>query len=416
MGRAPKRQSLFTEREVNALAGKDRPYRLTEPGGLSILVQPWGSKSWQLRYRFFNRKRNGYSENIISLGGYPDVKLKDARILCAKAREALGAGDASAFRRHGRDAAQRSAGSTPKFSQLAEAWLEQGKAQGRWSGRSDVIVAGRLRKYLLPALGDFPVATITNDDIELMMAPIIAAGHADTLERVHIMTREILETAVTQKLLPANPLGKFVPPLPHLATKAKHFASLTRPSEVAPLIRAIRQNKSGLVVGSALQLLPLVFVRPGELQGARWSEFDLERATWIIPAERMKMRHEHQVPLSMQALEILHRLRDVTSDGAYLFPGALDPKRPMSENSVRAALSLCGYKSDKMTPHGFRAMARTMMVEQLGIDPYWIEAQLSHAVPDPLGRAYNRTQFIAQRRKMMQDWADYLDRLAAGLA
>jgi integrase len=203
--------------------------------------------------------------------------------------------------------------------------------------------------------------------------------------------------------------------------RSKHFAAITDPKELGALSRAIRQYRGSTEVRAALRLAPILFQRPGELRGAAWTEFELEEGMWTVPAQRMKRGKEgkqygepHLVPLPIQAVEVLKELKLHTGHGVLVFPGQRDHERPISENSVRTALISMGYTSEKHTWHGFRATARTMLAERLGIEPLVIEAQLAHAVKDANGRAYNRTQYLAQRKEMMQRWADYLDLLAAG--
>jgi integrase len=196
--------------------------------------------------------------------------------------------------------------------------------------------------------------------------------------------------------------------------KVEHHAAITDPKAVAGLLRAIDGYEGNFVTKCALRLAPLFFVRPGELRKAEWSEIDLDKAEWNIPAERMKMREPHLVPLSTQAVQLLRELHALTGSGRYVFPGARTDDRPMSDNAVLAALRRMGFARDEMSGHGFRAMARTILDEVLGVRPDFIEHQLAHAVRDPNGRAYNRTAHLAERRKMMQLWSDYLDKLKAG--
>ena len=402
----------LTDMEVRAATPRERPYRISEAGGLSLLVQCTGRRSWQLRYRFLNRKTGGWSENVISLGSFPKVSLKEARVLCAKAREALDAGDRLSFRRRGEATSKRRANASTRFEVLANEWLAEAKQAVRWAPKTEEIVEARLAKYILPVIGALPIATLTQADFDNVYHPLVEADFQTALVRVRAIMREIFDRAVACGAIAANPIPKDER-LPQSKVKpVTHYASLTSPAEVAPLMRGIRNYRGSVVVESALQLLPLVFVRPGELQGARWTEFDLDNAMWLIPAERMKMRKEHLVPLSRQAVAILTRLKEHTGDGKFVFTGANDRKTSMSENAIRSALASFGYLPDRLKPHGFRAMARTMLDEQLQKNPHWIEAQLAHASKNPLGAAYNRSTYLQDRRTMMQDWADYLDKLA----
>jgi integrase len=222
----------------------------------------------------------------------------------------------------------------------------------------------------------------------------------------------IFRYAVSTGRAERNPAQDLIGSLP--SAKEKHLAAITEPKKVAELLRAIDGYSGSYVVKLALQLSPLVFVRPGELRHMEWSEVDFDEALWSIPAEKMKMREPHLVPLSQQALEILTEIKKLTCASRYVFPSGRTFDRPMSNNAILAALRRMGYTKEEMTPHGFRAMARTILDEVLQVRPDFIEAQLAHRVSDPLGRAYNRTHHLSERRRMMQTWADYLDGLRAG--
>ena len=414
MGRSQKPVRRFTDLEVRALKSRAKRYRVSEAGGLSLLIQPGGARSWQHRYRFMNRVTGRWSERIISLGSCPEVSLKEARLLCAAAKEKIAAGDTKSLRRYQRAETQRRLSDSATVATLGELWLSNAKAQNRWSPKVEETAEMRWNKFILPVIGDLPIGTVTVEDTNRVLAPHREAEMWTAFERIHSIMREIFETAVEQQLIPANPLKKLKRVVATRGHQPKHHAALTDPREVAVLMRCIRGYDAGEVVGAALRLAPLVFLRPGELQGAEWAEMDLDAATWLIPARRMKMRLEHIVPLSTQAVAILRKLHAITGDQKHVFPGSLDLKKPMSENAIRSALQSLGYGPDRMTPHGFRAMARTLLDEQKQVNPLWIEAQLAHTIKDPLGRAYNRATYLQQRRTMMQEWADYLDQLVAG--
>jgi integrase len=414
MGRSKKPVRRFVDLEIRALKPRQKCYRVSEAGGLSLLIQPGGSRSWQLRYRFMNRKTGKWSENIVSFGSFPEVSLKEARTLCAAAKEKIEAGELKGLRRYQKAETQRRLSETATFATLAGVWLAQAKELNRWSPKVEETIEMRLDRFILPVIGDLPIATVTVADTDQVLAAHREGEKWTAFERIHSIMREVFETAVEQQLIPANPLKKLKRAVATKGHQPKHHAALTDPREVAVLMRTIRRYEGGVVVGAALRLAPLVFLRPGELQNAEWSEIDLDTATWLIPARRMKMRLEHIVPLSTQAVAILRELREVTGDLKHVFPGSLNLKKPMSENAIRSALQSLGYGPDRMTPHGFRAMARTLLDEQKQVNPLWIEAQLAHTIKDPLGRAYNRATYLMQRRAMMQEWADYLDELVAG--
>ncbi|MFC5769732.1 tyrosine-type recombinase/integrase [Thauera sinica] len=270
----------------------------------------------------------------------------------------------------------------------------------------------RFQKDVFPWLGKTPVASIKPMDVLTCCQRIADRGAADTAYRAKQNIGQAMRYAVATGRAERDPTADLRGVLKK--PKSKHFAAITSVAEVGALLRAIDGFKGTLVVQSALCLAPLVFVRPGELRGAQWAEIDFERAEWRIPAERMKRRREHIVPLSRQAAAILRDLQPLTGERQHVFAGR-DPKKPMSDAAVNAALRRMGYDTKtEITGHGFRAMARTILHEELGVDRDVIEHQLAHRVPDALGEAYNRTKFLKERRVMMQRWADYLDTLKAG--
>jgi integrase len=268
---------------------------------------------------------------------------------------------------------------------------------------------GRLERDVFPWMGGKPIAKITAPDVLAVLRRIEARGAIETAHRVHQNCGQVFRYAVATGRAHADPTpalrGSLTP------WKPEHYASLTDPEQVGALLRAIEGFTGSYVTRGALKLAALVFTRPGELRKAEWAEIDLDAAEWNIPAERMKLRLPHLVPLSAQAVAILRDLHPLTGAGRYVFPGARDRKKPLSDATMNAALRRMGFDKDTMTGHGFRAMARTILDERLGFRPDYIEHQLAHAVRDPNGRAYNRTAHLPERRKMMQAWADYLDSL-----
>lgn len=398
----------------NAVPG-EKPYRLFDGGGLYIEVAPSGGKWWRFKYRFDGKEKR------LSLGTFPDVPLagrKDpengqwtdgARDKRDRARKLLADGIDPADHRKAHKAA-RADRAANSFEVIAREWFAK-FAAGWVTGHADKIIR-RLERDVFPWLGQRPIADISAPELLAALRRIEERGAMETahraLQNCGQVFRYAIATGRAERDLSADLKGALAP------VRQTHLAAITEPKAVGELLRAINGYRGSLVTKCALRLAPLLFVRPGELRNAEWCEFDLERAEWNIPAARMKMREPHLVPLSRQALEVLAELKAVTGGGQYLFPGARTPKRPMSNNAVLAALRRMGYGKEEMTGHGFRAMARTILDEVLKVRPDYIEHQLAHAVRDPNGRAYNRTAHLAERREMMQRWADYLDRLVAG--
>ena len=270
----------------------------------------------------------------------------------------------------------------------------------------------RLKRDVFPWLGNKPIGEIKPPDLLAILRRVEGRGALETAHRIRTICGQVLRYAVATGKAERDSAADLRGALPPV--REKHHAALIDPKEVADLLRAIDGFKGTFNVKCALKLAPMLFVRPGELRQMEWAEVDLENAQWNIPAEKMKMKQPHIVPLADQAVAILKDLQSLTGAGRYVFPCHRSPLRPMSNNAVNAALRRMGYASDEMTGHGFRAMARTILDEVLQVRPDFIEHQLAHAVRDPNGRAYNRTAHLVERRKMMQIWADYLDGLKAG--
>jgi len=345
---------------------------------------------------------------VLALGTYPEVSLSEAREKRAAARKQLANGiDPGAVKKAKKAAAVAELENS--FEVVAREWHE--KFKSTWTeGHADTIMS-RLEQNIFPWLGKMSIREIEAPDVLSALRRVEARGALETAHRVKTICGQIFRYAIAtgraKRDVAADLKGALPPAI------ARHHAAVTDPKEVAPLLRAIEGYKGVFVVRSALQLAALFFVRPGELRLAEWAEVDFESAQWNIPADRMKMKQPHIVPLASQALEILRDLHQLTGGGRYLFPSVRTRLRPMSDNTVNAALRRLGYERDEMTGHGFRAMARTILDEVLQFRPDFIEHQLAHAVKDPNGRAYNRTAHLAQRREMMQAWADYLDELRA---
>lgn len=391
----------LTDVQVRTAKPKDKEFKLTDGGGMFLLVKPSGGKLWRLKYRF------GGKEKLLALGRYPDISLAEARDRRHEARNKLANGIDPGEVRKAQKAAQTEQETT--FEVVAREWYAKNEAG--WSPTHAVMVKTRLEKYVFPEIGGRPIAEIKAPEVLKLVHALEARGVIETAYRTKVICGQVFRYAVATGRADGDPTAALKGAM--AKRKVKHHASITNPKEIAPLLRAIEGYQGTFHVKCALRLAPLVFVRPGELQNAEWAEFDLEAAEWNIPAERMKMKQPHLVPLSRQAVEILKELYAVTGNERFLFPGRT-PARPMSNNAINAALRYMGFDKETMTGHGFRAMARTILDEVLQVRPDFIEHQLAHAVKDPNGRAYNRTAHLAERRKMMQLWADYLDGLKAG--
>ena len=356
-------------------------------------------------------------EKRMALGIYPAVSLKEARFVRdqAKALKATGA-DPVQTRKVDKLKASNPLGST--FEEVALEWFD--RQHSKWSATHATRSKRQLERDLFPWIGQRKIADIEPVELLATLRKVEARGAIETADRGLMLCRQIwrygVATGRVQRDICADLKGALTP-----YGAKKHFAAITEPAELGTLLRAIEAYKGGPIVRAALQLAPLLFQRPGELRGAAWAEIDLDAGLWTIPAARMKRKQEgkingepHTVPLSRQAVQILRDLQPYSGHGALVFPGERSHERPISENSVRTALIAMGYTPDKHTWHGFRATARTMLAERLEIDPLVIEAQLAHAVKDANGRAYNRTTYLKQRTVMMQQWADYLDKLRKG--
>ncbi len=376
-------------------------------GGLFLFVPvKGGGKLWRFKYRFEGK------EKLLSLGTYPDVSLLEARRRHQEARTVLANGyDPGAVRKTLKEVqAEQTANAENTFEVVAREWHTKFSKQR--SGRHAKNTIDRLNRYIFPWIGGKPVSEIKPVDVLAVMQRIEAQGHLETAHRVRNICGQVLRYAVATGRAERDCTVDLKGALPPV--KEKHFAAVVEPQGVAGLLRAIDDYKGTFPVKCALRLAPLLFVRPGELRQMEWVEVDFENVQVNIPAERMKMKQPHIVPLSRQALAILRELQPLTGQGRYLFPHPYAAGRPMSNNAITGALRRMGFTSDEMTAHGFRAMARTILDEVLNVRPDFIEHQLAHAVRDPNGRAYNRTAHLAERRRMMQQWADYLDGLKAG--
>lgn len=381
---------------------KATPYKLSDGGGLFLLVNTNGSRWWRYSYRFDGKQKT------ISLGVYPDVSLKDARAKHAEARKTLAQGINPSVDRKLEKAARIEDGKN-SFEFLARDWVATQLKSLTQSHRDRTL--RRFEHYLFPWIGQQPIKSIKAPDLLDCLRRIQKLNKLETAHRTLQASGQVFRYAVQQGLATRDITADLRGAIP--APTVKHIASLTEPEQVAGLLRAIEGFTGGLIVQHALKLAPLVFVRPGELRRAKWADIDLKAAEWKYQVSKTKT--EHIVPLSTQALAIFNALHPISGNREFVFPGAHDPKKPMSDAAINAALKRLGYDTQKdITGHGFRAMARTILHERLNFDPLIIEQQLAHRVPDALGSAYNRTKFLAQRKLMMQHWADYLEVLSAG--
>lgn len=393
---------LLTDKAVKAAKPTEKQYKLPDGKGLFLLVLPTGGRYWHFRSKV------GGKEKLLSFGTYPETTLAEAREKRETARKQIANGIDPGEVRKAQKAAKQEEGAN-SFEAVSREWHLKFKPQ--WTENHAGRILTRLEQDVFPFIGMRPIAEIKAPDLLAVLRRI----EPRTLEgafRVKTACSQIFRYAIATGRADRDPTADLKGALPPV--KNKHMAAPTEPKDVAPLLRSIDGFNGSFVVKSAMQLAPLLFVRPGELRHAEWVEIDLEAAEWRIPGSKMKMGIDHLVPLSSQAIEILKALQPLTGNGMYVFPCNRSILRCMSENTVNAGLRRLGYEKTEITGHGFRAMARTILDEILGFRPDIIEHQLAHAVKDPLGRAYNRTSHVDERRKMMQTWADYLGGLKAG--
>jgi integrase len=380
---------------------KARPtlYRLYDARGLCIEVTSTGSKRWRFRYAHLGKEKS------LSLGLYPDVPLARAREKRDAMRVLLADGvDPSVHRKAQAAAAVGRAANS--FEVIAREWYV--KQAPTWEASHGDRVIKRLEKHVFPWLGSKPITSITPPDLMGVLKRPEGKGHNETAHRTAQICSAVFRYAIASGRAETDPTrdlrGAIAP------TKTKHHASITEPAKIGELLRAIDGYDGFEVVRAALRLVPHVFVRSGELRNAEWSEFDLPGAEWSIPKERMKMKQPHIVPLSTQSLAILDELKREAGTRRLVFPGTRGKDRPLSNNTLNAALRRIGYGPDEMTTHGFRSMASTRLHER-GFNRDWVERQLAHAEGSKVRAAYNYAEHLPERRKMMQSWSDYLDEL-----
>jgi integrase len=387
---------LLTDRKIRETVPDSKDIKLSDGDGLYLLVRPNGARWWRMRFSVRG------VEKQLSLGVYPLISLKRARERREDLRRQVAEGiDPSAMRK----AEKRAQAQT--FEAVAREWMSKRKAI--WSSEYANNMTRRFEQHVFPWLGSKPIKSLTAADVLEVLERIEKTGKAETAHRARSSCGDVFRFAVATRRADRDPTidlkGALMP------VRARHFPSVKRPEEVGALMRAIEgYDAKTIPIRAALRLLPLVFVRPGELRLAQWEEFDLAKAEWRIPGERMKMRSQHLVPLSRQALEILKELYPLTGPKGCVFPSILHAARPISDNTINSALRRLGYERHEMTAHGFRSIASTLLNEK-GWNSDAIERQLSHGERNKIRGTYNFAEYLPERRKMMQAWADYLDEL-----
>ncbi len=389
---------MLSDTAIKATKSRDKAYKLYDQRGLFLMVMPNGGRWWRLKYRVDGK------EKLLSLGTYPDVSLKQARERRDAARRQLADGiDPGAKRRAEEEAA------TNTFEAISREWFE--KFSRNWApGHSEKIIR-RLELYLFPFIGAKPIAKIAAQEILACLRRLEGDGHLETAHRALQNCSRVFRYAVATGRAERDPAADLRGAIPPAAEK--HLASYTDPRKIGELLRAIDSYDGSPVVRCALRLAPLVFVRPGELRAAEWSEFNFEACEWRIAAGRMKMRQQHIVPLSTQAIAVLREIEPITGEGRFVFPSPRSNLRPLSDNALLSALRRMGFEQGAVTVHGFRSTASTLLNEQ-GWHRDAIERQLAHGERDAVRAAYNYAEHLPERRKMMQSWADTLDSLRSG--
>lgn len=385
----------LTDKAIKGTKPKSQVYRLADGKGLYLEVTPQGSKLWRYRYRFNDKQKT------LALGVYGEVSLADARDKHQEARKLVAAGIDPMIARK-QEKAQRS----NEFGKVAKEWWYN-KKDG-WSEDHGRIIWNRLAKNVLPWLENRPIHEITTGELLGVLRKMESRGAVETAHRVGQVCNQLFIYAIACGYLESNPASSISKALKE--RKVKNMPAITEPKEITELLRAIDGLGGTYTVKCAMRFLPLVFVRPGELRTAEWVNISLDDALWIIPAAKMKMSRDHIVPLSKQAVEILRELQPLTGGGKYVFPSVRTKARPMSENTLNVALRRLGYSKDDMVAHGFRTMASTRLHE-MGWKSEIIEFQLAHADKNKIRGVYNRAEYLEERKRMMQGWADYLDAL-----
>ena len=386
----------LTDTALRVVKPTDKPQKLFDGNGLFLFILPSGTKSWRLKYRFHGK------EKLLTLGLYPQTSLKEARILSADAKKNLSGGiDPGEVKKLSQKTEEKAS-----VEAVAREWYT--KQLPTWSKRHSEDVIERLEKNIFPFIGSRPLAEITPPELLSVLRRIEARGAIETAHRVRGICSLFFRYAIVAGYGERDPAADLRGAITSRVSKPR--AAITDPKEVGALLRAIDGFAGTFIVKCALQLLSLTFCRPGEVRTAEWSEFDLKVNLWRIPGHKMKMRQDHLVPLSRQTLEVLEQTRQVTGAGQFLFPSIRTIERPISDMTLVAGLRRMGFAKDEMCAHGFRAMASTLLNEQ-GYPADVIEKQLAHSPRDKIRGVYNRAEYLPERRKMIQEWADYLDGL-----
>lgn len=395
---------LLTDAALRRAKPAERLQRLRDGDGLYLLLRPDGKRWWRFDYRYDGK------DKTLSLGVYPDVTLARARIRAAEIRQQLLDGIDPSAARKAKVTGVVTGEDPESFEVIAREW-HAGRAP-TLSGNTSKNILLRLQNSVFPYIGQKSVRELRAPDVLDVLRRIEARGLGETARRVHQLIAQVMRYAVATGRADADPTPALRGALKPVTVR--HHAAVIDPDELGAMLRAFDGYTGGVVVRTALQLQVMLFVRPGELRHMEWAELDLDGAQWRIPGEKMKMREPHIVPLPRQAVALLRDLQPFSSRSRYIFPSPRSKDRPMSENAVHVALRTLGYYRDTVTGHGFRATARTILDEHLRYRVEVIEMQLAHAVRDPLGRAYNRTKYLEERKDMLQSWADYLDNLKSG--
>ena len=397
----PKRIAPLTDTKVRTAKPAKKPQKFFDGGGLFLLVTPTGGKLWRFKYRF------GGNEKLLCIGTYPGTSLAEARQRRDQASSLLAKGVDPRETKKAQKAAGKQEAETLEI--IAREWYA--KFSPSWAPSHAKTTIRRLELFIFPWLGTKPVKAVSAPELLSVLRRIEAKGALETAYRVKQVCGQVFRYAIAIGRAERDPSGDLRGAIP--PASGKHMATITDPKEIGGLLRSIDDYRGNIVTRCALQLAPLVFVRPGELRQAEWSEFDLEMAEWRIPAEKMKAGAVHIVPLSRQALGILREIHPLTGHGRYVFPSPRTDSRPMSSNAILSALRRMGYAKDEMSGHGFRSMASTLLNEH-GWNRDAIERQLAHAERNRVRAAYNYAEFMSERKKMMQVWADYLEGIKSG--
>lgn len=403
MPQSEKRRTGLTANAVKHARPREAAYKLADRDGLYLLVKPSGVRYWRMNYRFDGQQRT------LSFGRWPEILLSDAREMLLEARRQLAKG-LDPFEQAKLEKIAKSIAATNTFEAVAKDWLEKIEKEGL--AAITLKKARWLLEQTYPALGKRPISAITAQELLLVLKKVEASKRYDTANRIRSTCSQVfryaIATARAERDICSDLRGALV------TARTNHRAAITTPTEAGGLLRALEDYDGNALTRIALRLLPHVFVRPGELRWAEWKEFDIEKAVWTIPDFKMKMRRPHAVPLSKQALAIIAEIEHDASYSSFLFPSLRALDRPMSDNTINAALRRLGFSKDQMTGHGFRAMAATLLNEMGTWNPDAIERQLAHADGNSIRRAYARGQYWDERVKMMQHWSDYIDQLRNG--